>query len=391
MPVDNRSTMPAEHFLQAAIGLRPTILDKRDIVEEHRELPFGLVEALRDAGLLSLWLPKALGGPELTASEFVRIIEAIAVGDGSVGWCVAVAACHSLFGGYLAQPVAHEIYGAGAAIVAGTLNPTGSAVAVPGGYQVTGKWSYGSGIRHSNWVVGNCLVFDGDKARSSSEGTPVIRLMIFPKRHAEIFDTWRVSGLRGTGSHDFSVDGLFVPEERSLTGIGGQPAQPGRLYTLPFTIFPISLSGVPLGLARAAIDALSELADGKTPTGSTQRLKDKPAIQAAVGRAEATLRSARAFLFEAIEELWEAAETGPPSLRQRALVRLACSQVAAAGKEVTDMMFEAGGGSSLYEDCRLARCWRDAHAAAQHLGISPNSFESGGRVLLGMEPGTARF
>lgn len=387
----NWSTLPAEHFLQAATRLAPAILAERVNIEQGRELPPGLVETMREAGLFSLWLPKALGGPELPAVDFVRIIEAISQADGSVGWCAAVGACYSCFAGYLEEPVAREIYGTGTSILAGTLNPTGRAIAVPGGYQVTGQWSYGSGIRHSNWAVGNCLVFDGDTARTNPDGTPVVRLIIFPKRDAEVLDTWRVSGLRGTGSHDFRVTGLFVPEQRAIMGFGGTPVQPGRLYALPFTIFSVSLTGVPLGLARAAIDALTELAESKRPMDSKQLLKDKPAIQAAIGRAEAILRSARAFLFEAVQAMWDAAEGGAPSLRQRALVRLAIAHVASAAKQVTDMMFEAGGGTSLYEDGRLARCWRDAHAVAQHIALAPNNYEMAGRVLLGMDSGMARF
>ena len=387
----NWSTLAAGHFLQAANNLVPMILAERERIEQSRELPAALVETMREAGLFSLWLPKGLGGPELTAVDFVRIIEAIARADGSVGWCAAVGACYSCFAGYLEESVAREIYGAGNAILAGTLNPTGTAVAVPGGYRITGQWSYGSGIQHSNWTLGNCLVFDGDTARTNPDGSPVIRLMIFPRANATVIDTWRVSGLRGTGSHDFRVDDVFVPEQRAITGFGGTPTQPGRLYGLPFTIFSVSLVGVPLGLARAAIDALTEIAGSKRPMDSRQLLKDKPAIQAAIGRAEATLRAARAFLFEAVQAMWDAAETSAPSLEQRALVRLSITHVASAAKQVTEMMFESGGGTSLYEDGRLARCSRDAQALAQHIALTSNNYEFAGRVLLGMDPGMARF
>jgi alkylation response protein AidB-like acyl-CoA dehydrogenase len=387
----NWSTLAADQFLQAAKTLAPTILAERERIEQSRELPTALVETLYGAGLFSLWLPTALGGPELAPVDFVRIIEAIARADGSVGWCVAVGACYSCFAGYLEESVAREIYGAGDTILAGTLNPTGRAVAVPGGYRVTGQWSYGSGIQHSNWILGNCVVIDGNTARTNLDGSPVIRLMIFPRSDVSVIDTWRVSGLRGTGSHDFRVDDLFVPEQRAIMGFGGTPTQPGRLYGLPFTIFSVSLVGVPLGLARASIDALTELAGNKRPMDSRQLLKDKPAIQAAIGRAEATLRAARAFLFEAVQAMWDAAATSAPSLEQRALVRLAITHVAAAAKQVTEMMFESGGGTALYEDGRLARCSRDAQALAQHIALTSNNYEFAGRVLLGMDSGMARF
>ena len=220
----NWSTTPPEHFPRAARDLAARILDHRDAIEQRRALPPCLVEAMREAGLFSLWLPKAFGGPELNPIDFIHVIEAISWADGSTGWCVAVGACYSCFAGYLDEAVAREIYGAGDAIVAGTLNPTGRATAVPGGFQVTGQWSYGSGIQHSNWVLGNCRVFDGETARTNPDGSPVILLMIFPRSHAEVIDTWHVSGLCGTGSHDFRVDGIFVPEQRAIIGFGGLPA-----------------------------------------------------------------------------------------------------------------------------------------------------------------------
>jgi alkylation response protein AidB-like acyl-CoA dehydrogenase len=185
---------------------------------------------------------------------------------------------------------------------------------------------------------------------------------------------------------------IFLLDERSITGFGGVPMQPGRLYALPLmTVFSVSLAGVSLGLARAAIDAFWELARSKKPMDSKRFLKAKPAVQSPVGRAEAALQAARAFLFEAVQALSDVAETGSPSLRHRALVRLAIAHVASSAKQVVDMMFGAGGGTSLYEYCRLTRCWRDAHAAAQHTGVSPNNFETGSRVMLGMDPGMARF
>jgi alkylation response protein AidB-like acyl-CoA dehydrogenase len=386
------SELRFDDFLQVANGLADAIYRDRDEIETSRGLPSELIHALRESGLFSLWLPKSLGGPELTVLDFVRIIEAVSRADGSAGWCTAIGACYSRFAGYLAEPVAREIYGAGDAIVAGTLNPTGRAVTVPGGYRVSGQWAYGSGIGHSNWVVGNALVLDEDKIRPASDGSPTIRLMIFPKRDVEVLDTWKVAGLRGTGSHDFRVAGLFVPDEMTITGFGGEPTQPGRIYSLPLiTVFCVSITGVPLGLARASIEALTELAESKRPMGSTVPLKDRSAIQSEIGRAEALLRSARSFLFEAVQEMWDAADDGEPSMRQRALVRLAAANVATTAKQVTNMMFECGGGTSLYEDGRLARCWRDAHAAAQHIALSSANFEMGGRVMLGMDPGTPRF
>jgi len=257
---------------------------------------------------------------------------------------------------------------------------------------VTGRWAYGSGIEHSNWVFGNCLVFDGDIRRNNPDGSPVIRMMFFPRQEVEIIDTWHVSGLRGTGSHDFRVADAFVPQERSIGGFGGAPTQPGTLYASPLiTLFAVAIAAVPLGAARAAIDALIALAQSKTPAGSVSLLRDKPTIQAEIGRADAVLRSARALLFDSVQELWDEAEAGRVSIEKRAGVRLACAQVGAATKEVCARMFDAGGGSALYEEGRLERCLRDVQAAGQHIAVAAGNFELGGRVLLGLDPGTPRF
>ena len=229
--------------------------------------------------------------------------------------------------------------------------------------------------------------------RLETSGAPEVRLMIFPTKATEIIDTWHVGGLRGTGSHDYRVADLFVAQDHSLQGFTPAPTVPGTLYSLPMTtVFGVSIAAVPLGIARAAIDALVDLAHVKTPMGSKVMLRDKSAIQAGVGRAEALLRSARAFLFETVQELWDEVDGGAPaSMRKRALVRLANAQAAAASAEAVDLMHNAGGGTSVYESNRLERCFRDVHAATQHIAVATSNYELSGRVLLGLDPGTPRF
>jgi len=278
-------------------------------------------------------------------------------------------------------------------VLAGTLNPSGKAVAVDGGYRVTGRWAYGSGITHSNWTIGSCIVHDGDRPRRDANGTPEVQLMIFPTSAVEIIDTWHVGGLRGTGSHDYRVADLHVSHDYALPGFTPAPTVTGTLYALPMiTVLGVAIAAVPLGIARAAIDALIELAQAKTPMGSAALLRDRPAVQADVGRAESLLRSARAFLFEALQELWDEVEGGAPaSIGKRALVRLANARVATASAQVVCLMHKAGGGSSIYESNRLERCFRDVHAATQHIAVASGNYEIGGRVLLGLNPGTPRF
>ncbi len=383
----------ADSLLQAATGLGTRIRDLRGEIERDRTLPPALVAAMTDAGFCSLWLSRAFGGPELEFAQFARVIEELSRADGSVGWCAMVASVFSRLSGYLGNAAGQEIFRGGTARLAGSINPTGKAVAEPGGFRVSGRWSYGSFIQHSHWTVGNAIVHDGDSQRRNANGTPDVRLMIFPTDAVEIIDNWHVYGLRGTGSHDFQVHDLFVPQDQTLSAFAAAPQHPGVLYKTPMiTIFAASISCVSIGIARAAIDAFVALAEAKTPMGSAVRLRDRAMAQVAVGRAEALLLSGRAFLLSSVQEIWDDVAAGKtPTLRQRAVTRLAATKAAEASAQAVDLLFNAAGGSALFESNPLERCVRDVHATTQHIGTHDTNYELAGRVLLGLDPGTPRF
>jgi alkylation response protein AidB-like acyl-CoA dehydrogenase len=383
----------AASYVRAALELAPRVREFHQEIERDRMLSPALVTTMADAGFFSLWLSRAFGGPELSFAEFGRVIEALSCADGSAGWCAMVATVFSRLSGFLADDVAREIFGGDHGRLAGSINPTGKAVAVPGGFRLSGQWSYGSFIHHSYWTVGNSIVHDGETPRRDGDGTPDVRFMIIPTSAVEIIDNWHVSGLRGTGSCNFQVHDLFVPEEHTLSAFTAKPVQSGTLYATPMiTIFAASVPCVSIGIARAAIDAFVELAEAKTPMGSTVQLRDKPIAQADLGRAEAILRSGRAFLFEAVEEIWDHVAAGrTPTLRQRAIVRLAAAKAADASVQAVDLLFNAAGGTALFESNPIGRCFRDVHATTQHIGTNANNYELAGRVLLGLDPGTPRF
>jgi indole-3-acetate monooxygenase len=383
----------AEAFVRAARALAPTIRELRADIERDRSLPAPLVKRMAETGFFSLWLARALGGPELNTVDYLRVIEELSRADGAVGWCTMVSAGYSRLSGYLDDGVAREIFGDGSTIVAGTINPTGKAMVVPGGFCVSGRWSYGSFIGHSTWTVGSSVIHDNEGPRRGPDGAPDMRLMLFPTSAVEIIDTWRVGGLRGTGSHDFHVSDLFVPDDHAIAAFTAKPVRPGTLYAAPFiTVFAMAIASVPLGIARAAIEAFVALAEAKTPMGGASRLRDKASAQADVGKAEALLRSARAFLVESAHDIWNAVAAGDmPSLPQRATARLAAAQAAAASAQAVDLLYNAAGGTALYESNLLERCFRDVHATTQHMGTSSANFELSGRVLLGLDPGTPRF
>ncbi len=382
--------LEAARLMEAARHLAPTIAGMRDEIDHERRLPAPLFERLRDLGFFSLLLPRRFGGLELSLTDYIKVVEAVSRLDGSVGWCVTVGGgAPPWLAGFLPEAVARRIFVEDRSLVAGTLGPIGRAVVVPGGYRVTGHWAYGSGIVHSAWTASGCVLMDGGAPRRKPDGAPDTRILFFPTAAVEIIDTWHVVGLRGTGSHDYRVTDLFVPSSHAVA-LGQEPLLPSPLYALPpHTVLGVTIAAVPLGVARAALDAVGEMSAGKTPRIGSALLRDRPVVQAAVGRAEAQLRAARAFLFEACEDAWNAASRGmPATLDQRAAVRLALAQAAEAAKGVVQVAYDIGGGTSVYDICPLQRCFRDVHAASQHAQVQSAGFETAGRVLLGLQPGT---
>jgi alkylation response protein AidB-like acyl-CoA dehydrogenase len=375
----------AASLLAAAQGLAPLVAEHRAALARERDLPAPLAAALDAAGLTRLWLPRGLGGAELSPADYIRVIEAVGWQDGALGWCAAVAASGARLAGLLAPEVAADMFGPARGALCGSVNPAGTATEVAGGWRVSGRWSYGSFIRHSAWTLGMCRV-------AGVAGPPRLLAAIAPTAEVRIHDTWDAGGLRATGSHDFEFSDVFVPAERTiaLPGFDAPAKIAGRLFDLPFvTAFTIGITPVALGIARRAIAALVDLAAQKIPAGTAAPLREQPGVQMDIARAEAELRAARALLFEAVEDLWAAAD--PREIRLRAGVRLACWNAVRASKHAASLMHDAAGGSALDERLAFAACLRDVTAAGQHLAFAGRNMEAVGRVLLGMEPGTARF
>lgn len=380
-------------YVQSARDLAPMIRAAREEIERERDLPGTLVARMADAGLFSLWLAEGLNGPQLSVPEYIRVIEEVSRADGSAGWCCMLAAAYSRFSGYLRADTAREIFQDGRTVVAGAISPRGKATVVPGGLRVSGRWTFGSFIRHSKWLASGAVVCDERGPVRDNEGRIDTRFLFFPTTAVDIIDTWWVSGLRGTGSHDYKVDDLFVPDHLTMSVAAPKLFQSGLIYAAPvITLFSVCVAAVSLGIARAAIEAFVDLAAEKRPYGSTTLLRDRPAAQIDVGRAEALLRSGRAFLIEAVEELFSELAVGrPPTMRHRALVRLAIAQAAANSAQAVDHLYIGAGSSAIFETSPLERCFRDVHATTQHVATQASNFETGGRVFFGLDPGTPAF
>lgn len=346
--------------------------------ESDRALPGELVGSLRDGELFRAGVPRRLGGPEAPPEVILGCAETVARGDASAGWCVSIGATSSMLAAYLPKDGAEEVFGEPGSVAAGVWAPTGRARAVAGGLQVSGRWSFCSGINHSDWLFAGCMVDPGN-------GPPVNRVVAIPKADLDVRDTWYTGGLRGTGSHDSVAEAVLVPERRILAlGEGPQVDEP--LYRFPiFGFFALSIAAAALGNARGAIDDLTALAGEKRSLGSSRSLAERSSVQAAVAEAEAALRAARLLFFQAVADAWQAAQaTRPVPDAARVGLRLAATHATRTSAEVTRSMHDLGGGAAIYERSPLQRRFRDAHTATAHFQVNPATYELAGRLLLGL-------
>jgi alkylation response protein AidB-like acyl-CoA dehydrogenase len=342
-------------------------------IDRDRRLPDELLTRLREAGLLRATMPREVDALELAPGTALRCAEAVARGDTSAGWCVSIAITSALLVAYLPASSRDEMFGGGRGVAAGVWAPRGKATSVDGGVVVSGRWPFCSGINHADMMFAGCFVDEGR----------VPSVVALPKGDLQVLDTWHTLGLRGTGSHDSVADEVFVPADRVLSVFDG-PVVDRPLYRFPvFGFFALCIGAAALGNARSAIDDLVELAGGKKGLGATRTLAERPATQAAVATAEATLGAARALYYEAIEEAWQAsqhAEVVPVAMRSR--LRLAATHAVRTSADVVRNMYDLAGGSAIYDGAPLQRRFRDAFTATAHFQVNEASRELPGRLLL---------
>jgi alkylation response protein AidB-like acyl-CoA dehydrogenase len=372
--------------------LLPTIRAKRQDIEQARRLPADLAAALCDTGIFSLGVPRELGGREATPMEMMRVIETVATADGSAGWCAMIGAGNNVSAGYINGRGAREVWSKPDMPTAGIAAPAGGAVRVADGVRVNGRWSFASGITHCEWAWAGCLVMEDGKPKMTPHGPEIIHVCM-PVKDLQVQDTWYVSGLCGTGSIDFAAADVFVPEHRIFDLLDPIGHRPEPLYQMPpLSLFVFQLVCVSLGIARAALDELTELAQTKTPTMYVTVLADRPMAQVELARAEAALGGARAFLYATAEDMWNTVVAARPvASRQLALARIACIQAVEAGAFVARTANTLAGGSSIYLKSSLQRHARDAEAVTHHFTVAPHTWEEAGRVLLGRQPNTPAF
>jgi alkylation response protein AidB-like acyl-CoA dehydrogenase len=382
----NSSDERTAAYVAALTAMAPLIAAHREAFDRERRMPDAVFAALADAGLFRLWLPKALGGPELSPLEFMTVVEAASALDGTVGWLVANGAGMSRVGGYLAASVVSEWFSDPRAFMASSTGVVGTAIPVESGYRVSARWVFGSGAPHATHFMGLASV----KGEDGQEQPSIC--CYFTRDQISLHDTWHVSGLRGTASWDFEAREVFAPGHRTHPFLGHEPTQPGLLYRIPpVSTFPASISSVPLGTARGAICTFTQLATRESRQGTGALLCEREIVQASVGRAVASYRAARAFLVEAMRELMAAVEAGGDQLLPaRVGFRTSCAHAAETARRIVDSLAAEAGTAAIFESTALERAVRDVHAAVKHVAMTPNTYIVAGRLSLGLNAGAAR-
>ncbi len=380
----------AGDLVDAAKRIAPEILTNRDRIDSERQLPHDLASEMADKGLFSLYVPKELGGPETDPITAFHIVEEIARADGSAGWCVFNGAAVSSAVARLSPKAAKEVFGDPPVVLgSGSARAGGTAKVTDGGYIVSGRWNFLSGIDHSIALFLACRVVDGGGPLLNPDGTPQGRSVVLRVDQGKVLNTWTTMGMRGTASHDAEFHEVFVPFDHTYTR--GDPAHyEGALYTPAQSaiVFGWTLSAAnTLGMARGAMDTFIDLACDSGSTDSPALLRDRQYIKIVVGECEAMIESARHYVLDTVNAMWEAQVSGDPDLPELAMrSRLAITHAIRQSIAVADKLFSAAGTNSIHQAVGLERYFRDLHVHGQHISGLPLNFEFGGATLMGSTP-----
>jgi len=374
------AALSADDILHNAQDLVPWIRAQADTIEARRRLPEDVVAKLRAAGVFRMNMPRRWGGPEMTSMKQNEVIEVLSQADASVGWCTMIGCDSGIYSGYLDDAVAREMYPRLDMVQAGWVYPVGQAHRVAGGYKVTGTWMFGSGCTHADWLAGGCVVFEDGAMAMGPNGLPQWRIMISEPSQYEILDTWFTTGLAGSGSNDYRCSEVFVPEERSFSFF--EPKRPGNLWKRPDTLLR-KMSAIPLGLARSAIDTVTNIVAEKVELPSFKRYRDLPRVQSAIAEAESVLGAARAYVYDSLSVQWEKLEADVELTKtERANVWLSRTNAFQSARRVVQLMY----GSAIYSrKSPLDRHLRDIETICQHIVAQTRGWETVGAMLLDAE------
>ena len=366
-------------LLEGVAGIRARLAANVEAEEAAATLSPASVAGLGEAGVLAMKLPAVLGGTEVDPTTQLLVLEALAEVSASASWCTMVGATGiGLAGAFLDEAGIAEVFADGRIPRAATVAmPMGTARLVEGGFRLTGRWPFASGVRHAKWLVAGARV-------EGYEG-PGILSAVFPVNESEIHDNWQVSGLEGTGSCDFSVQDIFVPAHRTWWRGVDAARRGGPLYAIDFPGFVANEhAGFALGLARQALDALLEIAGRRRGyTVAASSLASRAAVQRLIGQGELRLRGARALAIEINDDAWSRVSAGEPiPPRLQGEMRAVASHCTEEAVDIITQAFRYSGGRGIYRASPLQRALRDINVAAQHLMVSEIAYENLGALIL---------
>jgi indole-3-acetate monooxygenase len=385
-PVET-TTAPGTPILDAVRELAPTIAARADEIEAARRLPPDLVTDLTAAGCFGMLRPRSHGGAGVDLVTSLRVYEDLSRADASVGWTVAIGAGCWLDLVGLPRPTFEAVFADDPDVkVGGAIRPAGVAAPADGGYRVTGRWGFVSGCQHCDWIYGNCI----EEGSTGNGDVPPLRVALFRADEIEIEDTWSVSGLCGTGSHDVVANDVFVPTDRTFALLSAEPCLADPLVRMPLpSPYALQMASGALGIAQGALDDILALASDKVPLFAGASLATNPLFQNQLGQADAGLRAARSLVYGEAAEAWATALAGDPfTTEQRARIRGSATWACDTAAAVVGMAYRAGGGSSLYRSSPLQRRFRDIHALTQHFLLKLDSLTTVGAVMAGQDVDT---
>jgi alkylation response protein AidB-like acyl-CoA dehydrogenase len=383
--------LPGFGLIERARALAPLITREADEIERTRRLTEPVVSALVENGLYRVLLPQSFGGTEAPPEIFMQMLEEVAKADASTAWCLGQCSVCAMTAAYLDPDAANQIFNAPPGILAwGAI--AHEAHAVPGGYRANARWDFASGSRQASWLGAHVQIVEADGTRRlKPNGAPEVRTILFPLASATMYDVWDVIGLNGTGTDSYSVDNLFIPEK--FTALRDDPTalrEKGPLYRLTTNmVFGLGFAAVSVGLARATLDAAVDLARSKTPAG-LKTMRENNAVQGSIGRNEASLRAARAYLYATATEVWrDLTCTGTLTEEHRAALRLASTWTIHQAASVVDAAYHMAGATAVFSANKFERRFRDMHAIAQQIQARDTHYEDVGKMILTADPGTS--
>jgi indole-3-acetate monooxygenase len=382
-------------LVDRARALQPLITSEADEIERTRRLTPRVTAALIENELYRALLPRSFGGHEAPLETFMQMQEEIAKADASTAWCLGQCAVCAMTAAYLEPDAANEIFNTAPGILAwGAINH--EVKAVPGGYMANARWEFASGSRQASWLGSHVRIVEADGTpRKKKDGAPEIRTILFPVTSATMYDVWDVIGLKGTGTDSYSVENLFVPEKfAALRDDPSAVREQGPLYKLTTNaVFSMGFAATSLGVARATLDAAVDLARAKIPQGLSA-MRDNNAVQGVIGRSEATLRAARAYLYSTAAEVWRDLEAGASVTEaHRIAIRIAATWTIHQSASIVDTAYHMSGATAVFAKSPFERRFRDMHAIAQQIQARDTHYEDAGKAILSAnlkKPPTAR-